>query len=112
MRERHSTILKWLVKAIPESEGDRYLEQKVKNAPRDLRPDLVLWHGDGKVSIIDVTILYEGNGESFEKAKREKKTKYQPIEEWLRRNGKTDVLVDAFIVGSLGSWDIANDKEY
>ena len=111
MRERHNTILQRLVKAIPESEGDRYLEQKVKNAPGDLRPDLVLWHGDGKVSIIDVTIPYEGDRESFEKARREKKAKYQPIiEEWLRRNGKTDVLVDAFIVGSLGSWDTANDK--
>ena len=82
----------------------------MKNTPGDLRPDLVLWHNDGKVSIIDVTIPYEGDQESFEKARREKKAKYQPTEEWHRRNGKADVMVDAFIVGSLGSWDTDNEK--
>lgn len=67
------------------------MEQKVKNTPRDLRPDLVLWHSDGKVSITDVTIPYEGNSASFKKARREKKAKHQPNEDWLRSNGKTDV---------------------
>ena len=61
MRERHNIILQRLAKAIPELEGDWYLEQKVKHTPRDLRPDLVSWHSDGRVSIIDVTIPYEGH---------------------------------------------------
>ena len=110
MRERHNTILQRLAKAIPESAGDQCLEQKVKNTPGDLRPDLVLWHGDGKVSIIDVTIPFEGDTEAFKKARREKQAKYQPTEDWLRSNGKTDIMVDAFIVRSLGSWDTDNER--
>ena len=110
MHERHNAILQRLSKAIPESEGDRYLEQKVKDVPGDLRPDLVLWHGDGKVSIIDVTIPYEGDENAFKRVRNEKKAKYQPIGDWLMRKGKTDVVIDAFVIGSLGSWDTANEQ--
>ena len=69
MRARHNAILQRLAKAVPESEGDRYLEQKVKDMPGDLRPDLVLWH---RVTIIDVTKPFEGDSESFKKARQEK----------------------------------------
>lgn len=86
MRARHNAILQRLSKAIPESEGDCYLEQNVKNMPGDLRPDLVLWHNDGKVTIFDVTIPYEADEREFEKA-RDKKVKYQPIADWLKNNG-------------------------
>lgn len=72
MRARHNAILQRLAKAVPESEGDRYLEQKVKDTPGDLRPDLVLWHRDGRVTIIDVTMPFEGDSESFKKARQEK----------------------------------------
>ena len=72
MRARHNAILQHLAKAVPESEGDRYLEQKVKDTPGDLRPDLVLWHRDGRVTIIDVTMPFEGDSESFKKARQEK----------------------------------------
>ena len=109
MRERHNAILKRLSKAIPDAEGDKFLEQKVKNVPGDLRPDIVLWHPDGKVTIADVTIPYEGDINSFEKARNEKKEKYQPIADWLKDHGHPDVTIDAFIVGSLGSWDTENE---
>ena len=42
MRERHNAILQRLSRAIPASEGDKYLEQKVRNAPYDLKPDLIV----------------------------------------------------------------------
>ena len=79
MRERHNTTLHRLTNAIPDSEGDKFLEQKVRNAPGDLQPDVVLWHPDGKVTIANVTIPYEGDATAFEKARGEKKAKYQPI---------------------------------
>ena len=110
MRERHNAILKRLTAAIPAGEGDRYLEQTVKDAPGDLRPDLVLWHADGKVSIVDVTVPYEGDETSFEKAREEKRRKYQPIMDWLESRGHSDVTIDAFIVGALGAWDNANES--
>jgi hypothetical protein len=110
MRERHNAILQRLAKAVPESKGDRYLEQKIKDTLGDLRPDLVLWHSDGRVTIVDVTVPFEGDSESFEKARQEKKVKHQPIADWLKERGKSDVMIDAFIVGSLGSWDGDNDR--
>ena len=109
LRKRHNAVLQRLSKAISVSEGDKYLEQKVKNAPGDLRPDMVLWHSDGKVTIVDVTIPYEGDKNAFVTARCEKKTKYQPVVDWLVANGHPNVQVDAFIVGSLGSWDTDNE---
>ena len=81
----------------------------MKNVPGDLRPDLVLWHKDQKVTIIDVTVPYESDEKAFEKARNEKKTKYQPVADWLRNNGHEDVVIDAFIIGALGSWDTNNE---
>ena len=109
MRERHNAILQRLSKAVPQPEGNRYLEQKLKGMPGDLRPDLALWHNDGRVTIVDVTIPYEADEAAFEKARSEKKAKYQPIAEWLQNNGHTDVVIDAFVVGALGSWDTNNE---
>ena len=68
-----------------------------------------MWHTDGKVSIVDVIVPYEGDDNAFEKARGEKKAKYRPIADWLMANGHTDVEVEAFIVSSLGSWDLENE---
>lgn len=73
--ECHNTILQCLTKAIPDAEREKFLEQKVKNVPGDLRTDLVLWHSDGKVTIADVTVPYEGDVNAFEKARGEKAIK-------------------------------------
>jgi hypothetical protein len=70
---------------------------------------MVLWHSDGKVTIVDVTIPYEGDERAFERARSEKRTKYQPVADCLTANGHSDVQVDAFIVGSPGSWDTDNE---
>jgi hypothetical protein len=109
MRERHNAVLQRLSRAIATSEGDKYLEQKVRGAPGDLHPDMVLWHHDGRVTIVDVTIPYEGEERAFEKARDEKRRKYQPIADWLETRGHPDVLIDAFTIGSLGSWDTDNE---
>ena len=109
MRSRHNAVLQRLSRAVSPTEGDRYMEQNVRNAPGDLRPDMVVWHPDGRITIVDVTIPYEGEEGAFMKARQEKKTKYQPIADWLVTKGHPDVLIDAFVVGSLGSWDPENE---
>ena len=60
------------------------------------------------MTIIDVAIPYEGDSDAFTKARNVKRSKYQPIASWLVSKGVTDVSVDAFIIGSLGSWDPNN----
>ena len=109
MRERHNKILKRLSNAINEDTGDKYVEQTVRGAPGDLRPDLVVYHNDNRVTIVDVTIPFESDELAFSKARAEKKQKYGPLCQWMQDNGRSDVLVEAFIVGSLGSWDKANE---
>ena len=61
MTERQNALLQWLSRTIPGLEGDKYLNQKVKNAPGDLQPTLMLWHRDRQVSIVNVTVPYEGD---------------------------------------------------
>ena len=82
----------------------------MKNVPGKLQPDLVLWHKNGKVTIIDVTVPYKADERAFEKERNEKKDKYQLLADWLKNNGHADVVIIAFIVGALGSWDPSNES--
>lgn len=72
MRERHNLILQRLSKALLDTVGDKYLEQKIKDSPGDPRTDLVVWHLNGSVSIVDVTISFEGRVDAFQIAWSEK----------------------------------------
>uniref|UniRef100_A0A7E4VLC0 DUF3231 family protein n=1 Tax=Panagrellus redivivus TaxID=6233 RepID=A0A7E4VLC0_PANRE len=59
-------------------------------------------------TIIDVAIPFESSYSAFEDTRRRKKEKYADIERILKEKGyKT--FNDAFIVGSLGSFDPANE---
>ena len=109
MKERQNAILQWLSRTIPGLEGDKYLDQKVKNASADLQPTLVLWHRDGRASIANVMIPYEGDKNAFQKVGGEKRMKYRPTADWLVANRQLNVLIDAFIVGLLGAWDVENE---
>ena len=109
MRMRHNAVLQRHVKAVPGVAGNKFVEQRVKDSPGDLRPDLVTLNQEKKLAtIVDVTIPYEGEAGSFEAAREEKLMKYQPLTDWLSLNGFT-VSCRAFIVGVLGAWDPAND---
>ena len=108
MRERHNSILKRLVKAVPQSAGNKFVEQKVLNSPYDLRPDLVVLNDEANsATIVDVTIPFEASPLAFTTAGEEKLCKYAPLVEWLTEKGyKTSSF--AFIVGALGAWDPDN----
>ena len=110
MRERHNAILKRLVKAVPREAGEKFVDQKIRDAPGNLRPDLVTLNHEEKVAtIVDVTIPYEGEVNSFNAARAEKLRKYTPLKEWLSDKGFT-VTLHAFIVGALGAWDSTSDE--
>lgn len=57
---------------------------------------------------MDVTIPFEGEVGSLEEARRTKEHKYASLKSWLETQ-YTEVSVDAFIIGALGSWDPCNE---
>ena len=108
MRERHNTVLNRLAEAIPKVPTDTLLlDQKIPDSPGQLRPDLCLLR-NGTLTMVDVTIPYEGDADAFMKAKREKFSKYKDLVIWARQNFSS-VTFHTFIVGTLGAWDSDND---
>ena len=108
---RHHNIANRLAKAI-RLPGEISLDRRVPNVDdeyRDLRPDIVVTHHESRtVVIVDVAVPFENTFKAIESVRDDKVRKYQPLADSLRRRGYT-VLVDAFIVGSLGAWDPANE---
>uniref|UniRef100_A0A7E4VBH6 Reverse transcriptase n=1 Tax=Panagrellus redivivus TaxID=6233 RepID=A0A7E4VBH6_PANRE len=75
----------------------------------DLRPDItVIDEKNRTATIIDIAIPFESSKVAMEEARRRKKEKYAGIEQSLKERGfKT--FCDAFVIGSLGSYDPANN---
>ena len=110
MRERHNKILQRLKGAVGRGMGTILLDQKVPGSPGQLRPDLVCIDAEQKrVLISDVTIPFEANETSFEKARCEKERKYGELIEWCKTKYR-EVKFGVFVVGSLGSYDPLNEK--
>lgn len=110
LRLRHNKILSRLANAIPAKMGRQYKEQVVPGDRLGLKPDLVVLDDTKKEAfVIDVTTPFEGT-ESFSTARLEKERKYGYLKALLGSKGYQRVEVDAFIVGSLGSWDTSNEQ--
>lgn len=73
-----------------------------------LRPDLMLQKCDD-VLLLDVAFPFENGNVTFDVARLIKERKYAPLVAELSSRFRT-VRFDAIIVGSLGSWDSANDR--
>ena len=58
--------------------------------------------------MVDVTIPYEGDADTFVKAKRETFSNYYDLVVWAHQN-YSSVSFHTFIVGTLGAWDSDND---
>ena len=56
-----------------------------------------------------MTIPFEGEKDSFQKARTTTETKYSRLKSWLQSQYK-EVEVVAFVVGALGSWDPDNES--
>lgn len=72
------------------------------------KPDLVL-EKDGHILILDVTCPFDDGIEKFNNFRHQKIEKYKPFVDIFCRKFKSAV-VEAVIVGSLGSWDPKNDR--
>ena len=110
IRERHNSILDRLTKAVP----DIFLKFKEQVIPGDtdqLKPDLVLVNSETRKGfIIDVTIPFDDSQDALKAARQKKKEKYEHLKPLLKQQHQLeDVTVDAFVIGSLGSWDPDND---
>ena len=58
---------------------------------------------------IDITVAFENRYEPFARARQGKIAKYQPIIDHFRKEGWA-ALQEAIVVGSVGSWDPANER--
>ena len=99
-----------LEKVLPRNSHTRILaNQTVPGCDSNLRPDITVIDDKNRIAtIIDVAIPFESSYAAFEDTRRRKKEKYADIEQILKEKGyKT--FNDAFIVGSLGSFDPANE---
>ncbi len=86
-----------------------FVEQRF--SPANLKPDIVVLNRSSRdATVVDVTCPYEGECDSFKKARAEKEQKYAGLKEWMKDNNYNSVTVHAFIVGSLGAWGPENLK--
>lgn len=109
---RHNAIVDRLVKAtrLP---GNVRVNQRVEGVHGELealRPDIVVRDETSMTAtIIDVTVAFENRSQAFFDARARKIDKYAPLAETLRTHGY-NVVVDAFVIGALGTWDPINER--
>ena len=82
--------------------------QNIPNSNLAGRPDLVIKKRDEAI-IIDVACPFENGANAFEVIRELKKAKYAEHERFLRRSF-TNVKIEPFIVGSLGTYDPKNSS--
>jgi hypothetical protein len=99
-----------LARAIPPCPGLIIREdRKVPFSDSPLRPDIVAINESKKeLTIVDVAVIFENRYSEFQRARQQKIDKYTPLADSFRARG-WNVSLDAVVVGSLGSWDPANE---
>lgn len=105
-QQRHDAVVARVMKASERK--FQVLSENRAVAGTRLRPDLVLVRNQTAV-IVDITIPFENGVNSLEAARERKHTKYAPLIPILLQT-YTSVTIEAVVVGSLGSWDPANDR--
>lgn len=74
-----------------------------------LKPDLVIFDQANKSAVIvDIACPFDNGSDALEVKRAEKRDKYEPLADLLRVRGYR-VVVDALVVGALGSWASSND---
>ncbi|KAK3908767.1 Retrovirus-related Pol polyprotein from type-1 retrotransposable element R2 [Frankliniella fusca] len=106
---RHRSVIKHLVMAMQSTRNLR-VEKTVPGVNSRDKPDLVIINTSSKQAvIIDVACPFENRYEALERKRIEKVQKYLPLAEALQQQG-FETVVDAVVVGSLGSWDPSNES--
>ncbi|KAJ8865481.1 hypothetical protein PR048_033774 [Dryococelus australis] len=110
-QRRHNAVVERLQRAAQLDPGTQLrVNQQVPHTTSLLRPDLVLLNETRRTALlVDVTVPFDNRYVALEWARREKVLKYQVVLDQLRMRG-FQADVEAIVVGSLGSWDPANDK--
>jgi hypothetical protein len=107
---RHNCVVNNVAKAIPYSLGVLQLDQSIKQIFSSRRPDIVVLNRTKRTAhIVDVQIVYESSYVKFQEARAGKVRKYQYEVQQLQNLGY-NVYINAIIVGSLGTWDKANES--
>ncbi|KAH1001413.1 hypothetical protein HUJ04_005439 [Dendroctonus ponderosae] len=111
MTRRHDAVLNRLTKAFkPPGDTVVKVNRTVPCFNDGLRPDLLITNNNTKtMTRVDVAIAFENQYKAFEATRAEKLRKYQHIADDFIARGY-DVHMDAFIIGSLGGWDPANER--
>ena len=108
MKLRHDKIMERRVDAIPDSLGTKFLDQTVLGCPGLQRPDIVILPEEQKKAyLIDVACPCD-RPDNLVAAHRRKLDKYAAIRDKLQDSGYHASL-DAFVVGTLETWDPEND---
>uniref|UniRef100_A0A7E4V2A8 Reverse transcriptase n=1 Tax=Panagrellus redivivus TaxID=6233 RepID=A0A7E4V2A8_PANRE len=108
--KRHNAVAGRLEKVLPRNDHTSvYINQAVPGSNSDLRPDITVIDEKNRIAtIIDIAIPFKSSKVAMEEARRRKKEKNAGIERSLKERGfKT--FCDAFVIGSLGSYDPANN---
>ena len=108
IKARHDKVMERLVRAIPGSLGTKFLDQTVPNCSGLQRPDVVILNEEQKKAyLVDVTCPCETTV-NMASARQRKVDKYADVKGRLEEKGY-DTVLDAFVVGTLGTWDPLND---
>ena len=99
-----------LVRAIPDSLGKKFLDQAVPDCSGVMRPDVILNEEQKKAYLVHVTCPYEF-AENLAAARVRKLDKYADVKRKLEEKGYKTTL-DAFVVGTLGTWNPKNDVTF
>ncbi|KAK3908776.1 hypothetical protein KUF71_003418 [Frankliniella fusca] len=106
---RHRAVIKHLVAAMQGTRNLR-IENTIPGVNSRDKPDLVIIDNSSKIAvIIDVACPFDNRYTAMEEKRLEKVQKYLPLATALNDQG-FDTVVDAVVVGSLGSWDPANES--
>ena len=100
----HDKVMERLVRAILGNLGTKFLDQTVPKCSGLQRPDVVILNEEQKKAyLVDVTCPCETTA-NMAAARQRKLDKYADVKVKLEEKGYETVL-DAFVVGALGTWD-------
>ena len=109
--QRHNTIIDRIVRATHRNQDlTVVVDERMPHSGTQGRPDMVFKNDKTKEAfILDVSCPMENAADFLNIARRRKISKYEPQAAALRSSGYR-VVVDAILVGALGTWDPANDS--
>lgn len=106
LTDRHDRIVKRVKNAALRQHTVTHENRAVGDT--GLRPDLVLVKGEEAI-VLDICCPFDNRLGALKDAREKKIRKYEPVRTFLLRRYQR-VTVEAVVLGSLGSWDPANDK--